>query len=321
MFVKQVITLLSPAGQNGRLSIFIFHRVLDQPDPLFPGEPDRVSFDRMMGWVSAWFNVLPLDAAVERLKAGELPARAAAITFDDGYADNWLNAVPILKKHGLQATFFIATGYLDGGCMWNDIIIESIRNTEMASIELNWLGLGDVPLGSIENRRSAVQCVISKVKHLETDARKAAVDQIHEQCAIKVPSDLMMTTDQLRQLHASGMGVGAHTVSHPILTRLTLSEARREISDSRDCLEGILGVRIGLFAYPNGKVIQDYTCEHAGLVNQLGFDAAVSTNAGATTSGENIFQLRRFTPWDRTKMRFAARLFMNLRQSHEFHGD
>ncbi len=73
-----------------------------------------------MGWVKTWFNVMPLDAAVNALKKRNLPARAMAITFDDGYADNQVTALPILKQHGLSATFFIATGYLDGGRMWNE---------------------------------------------------------------------------------------------------------------------------------------------------------------------------------------------------------
>ncbi|MCB1960092.1 MAG: polysaccharide deacetylase family protein [Rhodocyclaceae bacterium] len=316
MIVKQVLKHLSPAGRDGKLSIFIFHRVLDRPDPLFPGEPDRACFDQMMGWISGWFNVLALDDAVEQLKTGQLPARAAAITFDDGYADNWLNAVPILKKHRLTATFFIATGYLDGGRMWNDTVIESIRNTRVECINLDWLDLGVVPLETVENRRAAVHCVIPAIKHLETAARMAAVDRIHDQCKAGVASDLMLTTDQLKQLSASGMGVGAHTVTHPILARLSLSDAKAEMSDSRDQLEAILGQRVGLFAYPNGKLSQDYTREHADLARQLGFDAAVSTNFGASGTVDDVFQLRRFTPWDRTRARFAARLCLNLKQRY-----
>ena len=127
MPVKVAFELLSPGQRNGRLSILIFHRVLAQVDPLFPEEVDAARFDVICGWLRRWFNVLPLDAAVRRLRDGSLPRRAAAITFDDGYADNHDIALPILKKHGLPSTFFIATGFLDGGCMWNDTVIEAIR--------------------------------------------------------------------------------------------------------------------------------------------------------------------------------------------------
>ena len=70
------------------MSILVFHRVLALPDPLFPGEVDAVRFNRICSWLADWFQVLPLDQAVRHLRAGSLPARALAITFDDGYADN-----------------------------------------------------------------------------------------------------------------------------------------------------------------------------------------------------------------------------------------
>ncbi len=112
MVVKAIAHLLSPGGIGARLSILIFHRVLSQTDPLFPGEQDIHRFDQVLSWVSRWFNVMALDDAVSRLRAGTLPARAAAITFDDGYADNASNALPVLQRHGMEATFFVATSFL-----------------------------------------------------------------------------------------------------------------------------------------------------------------------------------------------------------------
>ena len=134
--LKTVFQLASSTG-GPKLSILIFHRVLPETDPLFPDEPDALRFDQVMGWVKTWFNVIPLDAAVDSLKARNLPARALAITFDDGYADNRTVALPILKRHGLSATFFIATGYLNGGRMWNDTIIEAIRGSKAKILELD----------------------------------------------------------------------------------------------------------------------------------------------------------------------------------------
>jgi hypothetical protein len=124
--MRPLFSWLSPAGPGARLSVLIFHRVLARPDPLFPGRGGRPStFDAICRWLRHWFEVLPLDRAVQALRDGTLPARAAAITFDDGYADNHDLALPMLEAAGLSACFFIATGFLDGGRMWNDVLIEA----------------------------------------------------------------------------------------------------------------------------------------------------------------------------------------------------
>ena len=129
-------SLLSPGGGRGRLSTLIFHRVLPEPDPIFPDEMHAAQFDAVCGWVARWFNVLPLEEAVQRLAARSLPPRTLCITFDDGYADNHDVAMPILRRHGLCATLFVATGYLNGGTMWNDTIAESVRHAKGPSIDL-----------------------------------------------------------------------------------------------------------------------------------------------------------------------------------------
>lgn len=314
MLFRTAFGLASPAGRGGRLAILIFHRVLPQADLLFPDEPDVRRFDALMSWIAAWFNVLPLGDAVERLRRGDLPARAAAITFDDGYADNLLHAAPILKRYGLPATFFIASGFLDGGRMWNDTVIESIRATNLRQLDAAFLGLGELSLQGVEARRSALGRLIPAIKHLPPSERADAVARIAEHCHVALPDDLMLTTAQLRTLRDEGMTIGAHTVNHPILAKLDEREALREMADSRDCLQALLGERIGLFAYPNGKPGADYTAEHVAMVRRLGFDAAVSTSPGAGAAVSDHYQLPRFSPWDRSAWRYGLRMLANLRQ-------
>ena len=311
--IRALLSVLSPAGRRARVSILIFHRVLSRPDPLFPGGIDVRDFERICSSLAAWCNVLPLAEAVERLQAKSLPARAACITFDDGYADNYRNALPILERYGLHATFFITTGFLDGGRMWNDTVIEAIRETKSATIDLHDLGLGELATKSIEEKRAALAALIPALKHRETAVRDRLVADVASRCdTAKLPGDLMMTSAELRALHAAGMGIGAHTMNHPILSLCDASVARREISEGRAGLEDLLGERVGLFAYPNGKLDADYTHEHVQIVRELGFDAAVSTNPGASGHGDDIFQLARFTPWDREPWRFGLRLAHNL---------
>ncbi len=315
---KGLFELRSPAGPQARLSILIFHRVLPDPDPLFPGEVDAARFQRLCGWVARWFNVLPLDQAVQRLRQGSLPARALAITFDDGYEDNHSQALPILQRHGLTATFFIATGFLDGGRMWNDTVIEALRRTPLGEISLDGLPAGDFGrhgLGSTEARRAAIAGLLPRLKHLEPALRQQTVDALAARAGAVLPNDLMMRSEQVLALHRAGMQVGAHTVSHPILARLGDEAARQEITRSKAALESLLGSAVRLFAYPNGKPGADYGPAAVAMARQAGFDAAVSTSWGAASAGSDLFQLPRFTPWHHTRLRFGAQLFMNLQRT------
>lgn len=321
MLIRTAISALSPSGQNGRLSILIFHRVLPLPDPLLPDEPDIARYDQTMVWIRAWFNVLPLDEALARLASGTLPARAAVITFDDGYADNLLQAVPILKRHGLHATFFIATGFLDGGIMWNDRIIEAVRNSRATAISIRTLSLETLAIATSAEKLIAINCLIRAIKHLPPEQRQEMVDSVVDACGVTLPSDLMLTSEQLVKLRDSGMGIGAHTVNHPILSLLKRDVALREIGDSRDHLESILQQRVLLFAYPNGKYGADYNEDHTRIVRSLGFSAALTTTPGAARKDTDSYQLPRFTPWDRSRLRFGIRLLDNFRHREPKHFD
>ena len=265
------------------------------------------------GCVAGWFNVLPLDRAVAQLGAGTLPARAACITFDDGYADNHEVALPILQRHGLTATFFIATGFLDGGRMWNDTIIETTRRSPLPLLDLSSLGLGRHPLGSIPERQAAIAALIPQIKYRPFAERVALTEQLAQLAQVQAPEGLMMSSHAVQALRQAGMLIGAHTVSHPILARLTDTQASDEIGRSKQVLEQLLGERVGLFAYPNGKPGEDYSPANVEVVRSLGFDAALSTQWGTSGAGDDPLQIRRFTPWDQSRLRFGARLLRNLR--------
>ena len=314
--VRGALSALAPAGPHGKLSIAIFHRVHARPDPLFPDEPDRQRFDEVCRWLKAWFQVLPLDAAVRALREGQLPARALCITFDDGYADNHDHALPVLQAHGLSATFFIATGFVDGGRMWNDTVVESVRRCAQRSLDVSHLGLeglGLLDLGTTEARRQAMARLLNAAKYLPPTRRDEVVAAIGRRAAVALPHDLMMTTAQVQAMASGGMVIGAHTVSHPILAGLDEDCARAELATSRDTLREWLQREVRLFAYPNGKPGRDYLPRDAALARELGFEAAVSTLPGANGVGAAMFELRRFTPWDQSRWRYGTRLAMNLR--------
>ena len=311
---RALFSALAQGGPRGRLSTLIFHRVLPQTDPLFPDEVTRERFDELCGWLKAWFQVMPLTDAVAHLRQGTLPRGALTITFDDGYADNHDVALPVLQRHGLTATFFVATGFLDGGRMWNDTLIEAVRASNLDSLDLRGLHpqLGSIPITGVQAKTQALRALIGHAKYLPVEERSHFVDALAQRAEAALPGNLMMSSPQVRQLRASGMHIGAHTVTHPILRTLPRHEARHEIESSKAQLETLLGEAVSLFAYPNGKPGEDYSPQNVELAREAGFAAAVSTRWGISTQRTDPFQLRRFTPWDHQRLRFGLRMARNL---------
>jgi peptidoglycan/xylan/chitin deacetylase (PgdA/CDA1 family) len=309
---RMLMSLLSPRGPGSRLSIVIYHRVLPSRDPLFPSELDAHDFDAQMGFLKQCFNVIPLTDAMHGLQHGTLPARAACVTFDDGYADNAEVALPILQKHDIPATFFIATGFLNGGRMWNDTVIELVRGVTGSKLDLGAIKLGSFDIATTRQRQETISALLSMLKYLPFETRKKQIEEMCGLAGVSLPDNLMMNSMQVRQLHGAGMEIGGHTVNHPILARLEKKAARQEIAEGKEVLQSLIGAPVRLFAYPNGKPNQDYLADHVNMVKDLGFDGAVSTAWGAAKAGDNLYQLPRFTPWDRQRMRFTARMARNL---------
>ena len=286
----------------------IFHRVLTARDPMSPGEPTAVWFDGLMSTLARRFEMIALDDAVQRAERGELHGRTLSVTFDDGYADNYEVALPILQRHGVPATFFIASGFLDGGRMWNDSIIETCRVLAPGEHESADAEIGTITLSDWDSRRQAAARLIKAWKHLPLEQRHERVARFSA-LADSLPDNLMMRTDQLRDMAATpGVTIGGHTVSHPILAALPAEQARAEITAGKQALEDKLQRELTLFAYPNGKQGPDYRVEHAQMVRDAGFKAAVATDWGTLSNTTDHFQIPRFTPWNANLDRFCVDL-------------
>jgi len=308
--LKAAGSFLCGFGRERKLSILIYHRVLAEPDFMRPDEIDVHAFGWQMDLLARYFNVLPLAEALDRLRHGDLPPRAVCVTFDDGYADNATLALPILQRWNLPATFFIATGFLDGGRMWNDTVLEAVRVLDSECLDLSSIGQGVHAVATLEDKARTGYELLKRLKHLPTSQRTEYVNHIAS-LAGNLPDDLMMSSSQVRAMHAQGMEIGGHTVNHPILANLSDDEVRKEIGEGKAKLEAIIEEKIRFFAYPNGKPLKDYKPEQIGIVQEFGFQAAVSTTWGVASNKSDIWQLPRFTPWDRSPLPFMARLVTN----------
>jgi len=306
--IKQAFNLSTRYKES--LSILIYHQVFSQKDPMRLDIPTAEDFNIEMSWVKNVFNVLPLKEGITRLYNDSLPKRSLSITFDDGYENNLKIAAPILKNHNLTATFFITSAFIDKGLMWNDTVIESIRLWKKDTLNLEKEGLGNYHLENLQKRASAAQQIVRILKSFSQEKRLEVVDNLSNQ-VVGLPTQMMMTADQVKILYTQGMDIGGHTHSHPILTSIPLDECQVEIVKNKEILESVIGSSIELFAYPNGIRGKDYTEEHRTLIEEAGYQAALSTARGVAVPGHSRWHLPRFTPWDRSSHQFMARLWLN----------
>ncbi|HEX6996408.1 MAG TPA: polysaccharide deacetylase family protein [Gammaproteobacteria bacterium] len=312
--MRQLLNMLSPAGKRARLMIFTYHRIVEQPDPLMPGTPTLERFKRQLGWIKRYCTPIALSEAVARLVKGDLPPRAVAVTFDDGYENNLTLAAPALREHGIPATIFVAVDAVERGIMWNDILAEAVRAAS-ESIDARAAGLGVLRVDD-GNKAQVLADLFAAVKYRPVKERLEICEAIYASVSTAPIARQMLRPAQLAELPAFGFEIGAHTVNHPILRILSESEAQQEIDDSRAWIEATTGTRPTLFAYPNGKRGDDYDARHADMVRALGFDAAVSTNWGCASRSTPLFELPRFKPWEDTDFGFVTRLCKVAAQSY-----
>ena len=311
---RTALGALSPAGPRARLMIFPYHRVVEHADPLSPTSPTAARFERQLRWVTRYCNALPLSEAVSRLADGSLPARAVSLTFDDGYENNLSVAAPLLAKYGVPGTIFVAADAIERGIMWNDLIIEAVRQAD-GQIDARCCGQGVLPVDD-ENRLELSRQLIASVQYRPTRERLQAAEALFAGVASGPPARQMLRPEQLPELSAYGIEVGAHTMNHPILKLLDEAEARREIEMSRDWVEEMTGERPSLFAYPNGKRDYDYDGVHREIVRSVGFRAGVASNWGCATRRSSLFELPRFKPWEDTEAGFASRLCKTVARTY-----
>jgi peptidoglycan/xylan/chitin deacetylase (PgdA/CDA1 family) len=257
-------------------------------------------FDRQVRFLKTHFDVIaPRDVSdVVRRNRG----RHVIITFDDGYADNFAHAFPILRSHNVPAAFFVATGFIDNPHLsWWDEIAWMVRTSKRSAVDLR--PFLPVPLTFDEpEREEVVRAVLRAYKKLPDDRTGPFMQAIAEATGTgRAPSDLhdvrsaWMTWDMLRAMHAAGMTIGGHTVNHPVLSRLSRAQQLDEIVNCERRLREELAVAMHSFAYPVGTR-ESFNADSRVCLRERGVLTAFSYYGG----------IRRLSEWDDYDIRRIA---------------
>lgn len=263
------------------LRILVYHRV-DWPattrrqlDPsLLSATPE--SFERQMAYLARNYCVVTIDEVLAAVRRDtSLPPAAALVTFDDGYSDFLTQAWPVLERLRLPATLFVPTDYLDEFArrFWWDRLYTAFMDTSLAS--LNHASCGRYVLADEPDRLQAYFSVKQRLLSIEHHRAMQLVDDLcvalaAGQCDPHQRLRDTLTWNDVRQLACAGLSVGAHTQSHPVLSRVALGAAQREILGSRRAIERELGCVRPIFSYPCGHQ-HDICTQVIGILFQAGF--------------------------------------------------
>jgi peptidoglycan/xylan/chitin deacetylase (PgdA/CDA1 family) len=311
------------------LTVLNYHRIDDPHRKDFDSFQPNISahpieFSRQMEYLSRWFNVVSLRDVMNWLNGTQsLPPYAALITFDDGYLDNYENAYPILLQYKFPAVIYLTTGHIntDAPFYW-DLAAYCFHHTKIDHIlfpngtDVFWKNKAELSQVS--------KNWINSMKLLPEMEKKNWVAGLPEKLNVAVPHNffrnLMINWDQAREMFNNGIEFGGHTVNHPILTRIPLSEAQIQIEESKTKIEKELGQPIFSFAYPNG-LQADLNPEIQKIVANAGYKAAFTLQNGPATLQEvklNPFTIRRvFISHSHTLSQFSTitSMFNRLRPS------
>lgn len=297
------LATLARACLAGRAAILRYHSVSSAADGthlyLDPGLavlPD--DFDGQCAYLRQHYRVVSLDDIVECLKTGKaLPPKAVALTFDDGYLDNYTRAFPILRRHGLTATFYVSTGCIDNlSILWTGLLRFAVFTSTLPMLEVGGPLPFRFPLTTDSQRREAFTTLIITMKNIPTPDRLALLDRVRAAAGIEDLSPLssmMMSWEQVREMHGAGMTFGAHTITHPNLPNATHEESRREIFGSRDALAERIREPVRHFSYPNGRGSAHLTDGVRNLVREAGFDSSTTSVTGSVVPGDDLLALKR----------------------------
>ena len=277
---------------SSRLTILTYHRVADPFDPSFRGLATNISatpaaFEAQLDLLRQWFNVVSLDTLLDWLRGdGDLPPRAALITFDDGYRDNLTAALPALKARGLPAVIFVTTGQIGGTRpFWWDHAAYCIAKTECTEAELPLIGRQG--FGGWDARVALTQAWCSAASRIPAERVGPVIEQLAERLDVQVDAGtfagVYLDWDEVRRMATNGFDLGAHTVNHPALAQVSDARAREEATASKTRLEAETGRPIRAFAYPHGSS-DHFGEQHERILAEEGYLTAFSTLSGPQSS-------------------------------------
>jgi len=276
-----------------RFLILCYHRVGMGGIPFY-SELMPETFDQQMCHLRKHYRVISLEQLCLELQE-PVADHSVAVTFDDGYRDVLTHAFPILQKHQIPATvFLIANSVETGQVAWYDRVFLSLQVFPAETLEIDLDQPRHFKFVSAQDRYRAALEMVMRLRTLPNRRRKECCADLERRVTLPQAdlAERMLNWEQVRTMSSNGIAFGAHTVTHPVVSRLTADELETELAESREILEARLGKPVLDFAFPFGS-LDDCGSEAQTQLARLGYRSAATTVPGLNGPGANPFALKR----------------------------
>lgn len=279
-----------------QLVVLAYHRVNEKPDASYPYQEDTVSatpemFRQQLAFLKRYCFVTTFKELAELIAANEeIPTNSVIITFDDGYRDNYDIALPILSEFNLPAVVYVVTENIDSGQpFWFDILSYALIHAPNGVLNiLDGHHTFDI---SNDNRKLLRRSFGDLVRTLSDPERVQAirelVDYSKRHAEIEALERMVLTWQEVSELHSAGIEIGSHTVTHPFLSRVSNEQLNSELIDSKRRIESVIGSPVVSLSYPTGG--KAYYDERAlKLASACGYQFAVSYEHNALPYSNDV---------------------------------
>lgn len=278
-----------------------YHGVTDGAVPLENWIQMKATlFEEHIRYLAGSFRCVTFSQLLKELYSNKIIPKTVCVTFDDGYANNFLHAFPILGKYRVPATIFLTAGLINTKkLLWHDLVLCAIASTSKSEIVFKSAAL---PLRSKKNKEEFYRYFIDKYKYTSIHQQRKITRQLAD--ALDVNLDEIMPNgnfleyrlldwEEIKEMKQSGLiEFGSHTVNHSILSQLSIEEAQSEIRSSKEILEQYVG-QVSSFSYANGTE-RDFNESHIQIIKSLNYSGAVTTIHGRVSASDNPFKLHRY---------------------------
>ena len=284
-----------------RNAVVLTYHCVQRPELPFPvwHHMEERAFEEQIAWIARSFHCVKASQLVADLDRGRLVPNTVAITLDDGFANTLHVVLPILERHRVPATIFLAAGFMDQDrLMWPEHMVLILAATHRTEIEFRgqrW------PIDSVAGKVAAYRALVPACKQSNAAELAGFLQELEQAAGVEAHAlrdhplwdpYRLMTWAEVGALASSPLiEFGAHTVNHAMLSQLDDEQARWEIAASRRMIEERTGP-VTLFAYPYGGSL-DYGERHQHMAREAGFSAAFSAQAGTVLPDSERFNLAR----------------------------